>query len=170
MQTVGFETTTQWKDMPEQVSKLKKDNSEMREWCKQKDKGDASRDAKVSAVAGEVATLAASDKSHFEQVMAAIAARNTAPRAPRQPYAPNPNGRCRRCKQKGHRYPDCTVTDDAEAARLYAAWEGTRAPSERKTQGITESNVAAMIHLLSCCVQLNSPEMRSEPGAGRDDQ
>ena len=43
---VGFEATTQWKDMQEQVTKLKKDNSEMREWCKQKDKGDEGRDAK----------------------------------------------------------------------------------------------------------------------------
>ena len=99
---VGFEASDQWKDMKEQVTKLKKDNTEMCEWCKQKDKGDESRDAKVSAVAGEVATLAASEKSHFEQVMAAIATRNTAPQAPRQPYAPNPNGRCHRCKQKGH--------------------------------------------------------------------
>ena len=165
---VGFKATTQWKAMQEQVTKLKKDNSEMREWCKQKDKGDEDRDAKISAVAGEVATLAASEKSHFEQVMAAIAARNTAPPAPRQTYALNPNGRCRRCKQKGHVYPDCTVTDDAEAARLYAAWEGTTAPTATNTQGITASNVAAMIHLLSCCVQLNSPETQSEPGAGRE--
>ena len=73
---VGFEATTQWKDMKKEVTKLKKDNSEMREWCKQKDRGDEGRDAKISAVAGEVATLAASEKSHFEQVMAAIAARN----------------------------------------------------------------------------------------------
>ena len=62
---------------------------------------------------------------------------------------------------------DCTVTDDAEAARLYAAWEGTTSPTATNTQGITASNVAAMIHLLSCCVQLKSPEMQSEPGAGR---
>ena len=110
---VGFESSDQWKDMKEQVTKLKKDNTEMREWCKQKDKGDEGRDAKISAVAGEVATLAASEKSHFEQAMAAISARNTAPPAPRQPYAPNPNGRCCRCKQKGHGYPDCTATDES---------------------------------------------------------
>lgn len=122
---VGFEATDQWKDMKEQVTKLKKDISEMHEWCKQKDKSDENRDAKISAVAGEVATLAASEKSHFEQVMAAITSRNTAPPAPRGPYTPNPNGRCRGCKQKGHGYPDCTVADDAEAARLCAAWEGT---------------------------------------------
>ena len=101
--------------------------------------------------------------------MAAIAARNTASPVPRQPYAPNLNGRCRRCKQKGHGYPDCTVTDDAEAARLYAAWEGTTAPRPTATQGIPESNAAAMIHLLSCCVQLNFPEKQNEPGAGQDD-
>ena len=94
--------------------------------------------------------------------------RNTAPPAPRQPYAPNPNGRCRRCKQKGHGYPDCTVTDDAEAARLYAAWEGTTAPTATNTQGITASNVAAVIHFLACCVQLSSPKTQSEPGAGRE--
>ena len=163
----GFEATDQWKDMMEQVTKLKKDNTEMREWCKQKDKGDEGRDAKISAVAGEVATLAASEKSHFEQVMTAIAARNTLAPAGRQPYAPNPNGRCRRCKQKGHGYPDCTVTDDAEAARLYAAWEGTTALKPTKTQGIPASDVAA--HFLSCCVQLNFPETRSEPGPGKED-
>ena len=95
---VGFEATDQWKEMKEQVTKLKKDSGEMHAWCKQKDKSDEGCDAKISAVAGEVATLAASEKSHFEQVMAAIAARNTAPQAPRGPYAPNPNGRCRRCK------------------------------------------------------------------------
>ena len=127
---VGFKTSMHWKEMQAQVTKLKNDTTEMRDWCKQKDKGDESRDAKISAVAGEVATLAASEKNHFDQVMAAIAARNTAPPVPRQPYASNPNGRCRRCKQKGHRYPDCTVTGDAEAARLYAAWEGTRAPHD----------------------------------------
>ena len=49
---VGFETSMHWKEMQAQVTKLKKDNTEMREWCKQKDKGDESRDAKISAVAG----------------------------------------------------------------------------------------------------------------------
>ena len=149
---VGFEASNQWKDMQEQMTKPKKDTIEMREWCKQKDKGDEGRNAKISAVAGEVAALAASEKSHFEQdlVMAAISARNTAPPAPRQPYQPNPNGRCHRCKQKGHGYPDCPVTDDAEAARMYAAWEGATSPRSTNTQGTTESNVAAVIHLLSC--------------------
>ena len=36
------------------------------------------------------------------------------------------------------------------------------------TQGVTASNVAAMIHLLSCCVQLNSPETQSEQKPGRE--
>ena len=33
---------------------------------------------------------------------------------------------------------------------------------------MTASNVAAMIHLLSCCVQLNSPETQSEQKPGRE--
>ena len=76
---VGFKTSMHWKEMHAQVTKLKKDTTEMRDWCKQKDKGDEERDAKTSAVAGDVATVAASEKSHFDQVMAAIAARNTGP-------------------------------------------------------------------------------------------
>ena len=80
---VGFETSMHCKEMQAQVTKLKKDTTEMRDWCKSKDKGDEERDAKISAVAGEVATLAASEKSHFDQVMATIAARNTGPAAPR---------------------------------------------------------------------------------------
>ena len=50
------------------MSSLKKEATDTKEWRKTKDKSDESRDAKVSALAGELATLAANEKSHFDKL------------------------------------------------------------------------------------------------------
>ena len=108
--------------------------------------------------------MAASEESHFEQVMAAIASRNTAP-APRPPYQPNPNVRCRRCKTKGHVINQCTITDDDEAARMYAAWEGESKPTPRMKLGVAE--FTAIAHLLQCCCAAEFPEAAARDASRR---
>ena len=124
----GFKLLVHWCEMQASVASLKKEATETKEWRKAKDKPDESKDAKVSALVGELATLAVNEKSHFDKyneksMLGQVLQSNQS--APRPPFTPNPNGRCRRCKVKGHGYPDCKATEE-EAAASYAPWEGNK--------------------------------------------
>ena len=92
----GFESSAHWREMEASVANLKKEATETKEWHKSKDKSDEGRDAKVSALAGELATLAANEKRHFDKLESF---RTTRALAPRPPFTPNPNGRCRKLMQ-----------------------------------------------------------------------
>ena len=63
-----FKSTVHWHKMQASMASLKKEASETKDWCKTKDKSDEGRDAKVSVLAGKLATLAANEKSHFNKL------------------------------------------------------------------------------------------------------
>lgn len=182
----GFESTVHWREMQASVASLKKEATETKEWRKSKDKSDEGRDAKVSALAGELATLAANEKSHFdklESMLGQVLQNNQI--TPKPPFTPNPNGRCRRCKVKGHGYPDCKSTEE-EAAALYAQWEGNKrqrvntqlhklhTPQTTATLNtaalpcmtMSPSILSAAMALIACCTQPRTLEQprESEPG------
>ena len=92
----GFESSVHWREMQASGASLKKEATETKEWRKAKYKSDESRDAKVSALAGELATLVVNEKSHFdklESMLGQVLQSNQS--AARPPFTPNPNGRCR---------------------------------------------------------------------------
>ena len=162
----GFESTVHWREMQASVASLKKEATETKEWRKTKDKSDEGRDAKVSALAGELATLAANEKTHFdrlESMLGQVLQNNQS--TPRPPFTPNPNGRCRKCKVKGHGYPDCKSTDE-EAAVLYAHWEGNKQrrtntplhkPATTANDAHTPQNTASLNTAAPPCMHMSQP-------------